>query len=58
LIGDVSRACLVMAISALGVKTSFQMLFQAGWRPFALLLIETVWLAAALLAIILMVRPA
>ena len=56
-IGDVSRGCLVVAIAALGVKTSFQMLFQTGWRPFALLLIETLWLAAALLASILMIRP-
>ena len=58
MIGDLSRACLVIAIAALGVKTSFQMLFQTGWRPFALLLVETVWLAAALLAAILMVRHA
>ncbi|MEP7295535.1 MAG: putative sulfate exporter family transporter [Burkholderiales bacterium] len=55
-IGDVSRGCLVVAIAALGVKTSFQMLLQTGWRPFALLLIETVWLAAALLLSILMSR--
>lgn len=57
LIGDVSRAFLVVAISALGVKTSFQMLLQTGWRPFALLLIETVWLAAVLLGAILMSTP-
>ena len=57
-LGDVSRGCLVVAIAALGVKTSFQMLLQTGWRPLALLLIETVWLAAALLAAILVVRSA
>ena len=57
-LGDVSRGCLVVAIAALGVKTSFQMLLQTGWRPLALLLIETVWLTAALLAAILMVRSA
>ncbi|MEO8153020.1 MAG: putative sulfate exporter family transporter [Rhizobacter sp.] len=55
-IGDLSRGCLVVAIAALGVKTSFQMLLQTGWRPFALLLIETVWLAAALLISIMMFR--
>jgi uncharacterized integral membrane protein (TIGR00698 family) len=54
--GDMSRGCLVVAIAAFGVKTSFQMLLQTGWRPFALLLIETVWLAAALLVSILMSR--
>lgn len=56
-IADVSRSCLVLAIGALGVKTSFQMLFQTGWRPFALLLVETLWLAGALLVAILLSRP-
>ena len=45
-LNDISRVCLVVAIAALGVKTSFHMLLQAGWRTFALLLIETLWLAA------------
>lgn len=57
LISDVSRACLIVAIAALGVKTSFQTLFETGWRPFALLLVETVWLAATLLTAILLSRP-
>jgi len=56
LIGDVSRGCLIVAIAALGVKTSFRMLFDAGWRPFVLLLVETLWLAAALLVAILLTR--
>jgi uncharacterized integral membrane protein (TIGR00698 family) len=56
LLGDLSRACLVMAIAALGVKTSFAQLAQAGWRPFLLLLVETVWIAAFVLAAVLMVR--
>lgn len=46
---EVSRDSLVVAIAALGIKTSFQALFQTGWRPFVLLLAETLWLAAALL---------
>src|SRR5882762_8736590 len=57
-IGDVSRGCLVVAIAALGVKTSFQMLLHTGWRPFALLLIETFWLACVLLVAILIVKLA
>jgi len=57
LIGDTSRGCLVMAIAALGVKTSFPALLETGWRPFALLLVETIWLALALLASILLIRP-
>ena len=56
-IADVSRSCLVLAIGALGVKTSFQMLFRTGWRPFALLLVETIWLACALLVAIVLSRP-
>ncbi len=53
-LNDVSRACLVVAIAALGVKTSFRQLARAGWRPFVLLLIETLWMAGFVLAAILM----
>ena len=49
-INDASRACLVVAIAALGVKTSLARLAGVGWRAFALLLIETAWLAAVVLA--------
>lgn len=48
-LSDVSRLCLVVAIAALGIKTSFQQLAKAGWRPFTLLLVETVWMAAFVL---------
>jgi uncharacterized integral membrane protein (TIGR00698 family) len=51
-----SRGCLVVAIAALGIKTSFMQLARAGWRPFALLAIETVWMAALVLAAILTLR--
>lgn len=50
------RDCLVLAIAALGVKTSFQALLQTGWRPFMLLLAETVWIAAALVIALSAVR--
>lgn len=46
---DLSKHCLVLAIAALGMKTSFTQLAQAGWRPFVLLLVETVWMAAFVL---------
>ncbi len=49
-LADVSRACLVVAIAALGVKTSLRQLAQAGWTPFVLLLAETVWIAGLVLA--------
>jgi uncharacterized integral membrane protein (TIGR00698 family) len=41
-----SRACLVLAIAALGIKTSFAQLARMGWRPVALIVAETLWLAA------------
>jgi uncharacterized integral membrane protein (TIGR00698 family) len=50
LIGDVSRWCLVAAIAALGMKTSFKDLFAVGWRPVGLMLCETLWIAALVLA--------
>lgn len=49
---DLSRHCLVLAIAALGIKTSFRQLAQAGWRPFMLLVVETVWMAAFVLVAI------
>ncbi|WP_341890172.1 putative sulfate exporter family transporter [Variovorax sp. YR752] len=46
-LSSVSRACLVMAIAALGLKTALRSLAEAGWRPLLLMLAETLWLAAA-----------
>jgi uncharacterized integral membrane protein (TIGR00698 family) len=43
---EVSRWCLVAAIAALGMKTSFKALVAVGWRPVAVMLIETVWIFA------------
>jgi uncharacterized integral membrane protein (TIGR00698 family) len=48
-VNNASRACLVTAIAALGVKTSFQALASLGWRPVAMLVAETVWIAAFVL---------
>jgi uncharacterized integral membrane protein (TIGR00698 family) len=44
-----SRVCLVLAIAALGVKTSLQDLASLGWQPIALLVGETLFLAAFVL---------
>ena len=55
-LGVASRACLVVAIAALGVKTSFAQLARAGWKPMLLLLVETLWIAGLVLAAMLMVR--
>lgn len=51
-LSDISRDCLVVAIAALGMKTSLRQLARAGWRPFALLLVETLWMAGLVLAAI------
>lgn len=46
---SLSRWCLVVAISALGVKTSFQQLAKLGWRPVVMLVVNTVFLAVLIL---------
>jgi uncharacterized integral membrane protein (TIGR00698 family) len=49
LANDVSRWCLVAAIAALGMKTSFKALFAVGWLPIGLMVAETLWIAALVL---------
>ena len=46
---EVSRWCLVTAIAAPGMKTSFKKLMVVGWRPVALMVLETAWLFALVL---------
>ncbi|HEV2531057.1 YeiH family protein [Phenylobacterium sp.] len=50
--GEVSRWCLVTAIAALGMKTAFKELAAAGWRPVALMVAETAWIAALVLVVV------
>ncbi len=45
----VSRWCLVAAVAALGMKTSFGALVKLGWRPVALIVLETLWIGALVL---------
>ncbi len=45
-----SRWCLVTAIAALGIKTSLQKLAVVGWKPIALMVGETVFLAVLVYA--------
>ena len=52
----VSSWCLVTAISALGMKTSFRDVFATGWRPLGLMVAETVWIAGLVLASIMLLR--
>lgn len=48
-ITNVSRWCLVAAIAALGMKTSFKDLIAVGWRPVGLMVAETLWIALLVL---------
>ena len=48
-LSDISRWCLVTAVAALGMKTSFKMLILAGWRPVVLMVAETLFIAALVL---------
>ena len=57
-IGEVSRWCLVTAIAALGMKTSLKMLFEVGWRPVSIIVIQTLFIAGLVLAGVLLMRPA
>src|SRR5690606_33883502 len=47
-----SRACLVVAIAAIGLKASFGGLVASGWRPALLLVSETLFLAGLVLVIL------
>jgi uncharacterized integral membrane protein (TIGR00698 family) len=51
-----SRACLVTAIAALGMKTSFGELAKVGWRPVGLMVLETLWVAALVLGAVVLWR--
>jgi uncharacterized integral membrane protein (TIGR00698 family) len=48
----ISRACLVMAIAAIGMKTSLKSLVDMGLRPVLLVVVETIVLAAMVLGVI------
>lgn len=41
---DASRACLVLAIAAAGIKTSIEELLQLGWKPLLLFVSETLFI--------------
>jgi uncharacterized integral membrane protein (TIGR00698 family) len=48
----VSRACLVTAIAAIGMKTSLRSLVDMGLKPVLLVVLETLFLAALVLGVI------
>lgn len=46
---DLSRMCLVLAIAAVGIKTSIEDLLKLGWKPLLLFVSETVFIAVFVL---------
>jgi uncharacterized integral membrane protein (TIGR00698 family) len=54
-LGELSRWCLITAIAALGMKTSFKALAVIGWRPVILVVMETSVMAAVVLAYLLLI---
>lgn len=46
---ETSRWCLVLAMVGLGMKSSFKELAAMGWKPFALMVSETLFLAVIVL---------
>ena len=51
-----SQMCLVVAIAAVGLKTSLREVVSLGWRPVLLLLSVTLWLAAIAAGYLLLTR--
>ena len=49
---EISRWCLVSAIAALGMKTSLKTLVEIGFRPVALMVAETLFLAALIIGFV------
>lgn len=51
-LNDISRWCMVVAIAAVGLKTSYRELVGLGWRPVLMLFINTVFIVAAVLVLL------
>lgn len=51
-----SQMCLVVAIAAVGLKTSLREVVSLGWRPVLLLVSVTLWLAAIAASYLLLAR--
>ena len=47
-----SKWCLIMAITAVGMKTSLKTLFSLGWRPFLLVFLNTLFITFLYFAVI------
>jgi uncharacterized integral membrane protein (TIGR00698 family) len=55
-LNQASRACLMLGVAGLGMKTSFPHLARAGWRPAVLIVVTSAWLALVVLGAALALR--
>lgn len=55
-ISSVSQLCLVTAMAAVGISTSFRSILAVGWKPIALMVAETAWIAGVNLSALLLLR--
>jgi uncharacterized integral membrane protein (TIGR00698 family) len=53
-LGEISQACLMMGVAALGMKTSFALLARSGWRQVALMLGTTAFMGVLVLSAVLL----
>ena len=53
---DLSDWALVVSISALGIKTSFEKIAALGWRPIALMVAEALFVAAWMMMVVMLMR--
>ena len=54
---EASRWCLVLAIAALGTRTSLGDLARVGWRPVAIIVGETLFVGLLVLGVLLVLKP-
>lgn len=53
----VSRLCLIAAMSAIGMKTHLKDILSVGWKPVALVVLETLWLALVVYGMLQFMAP-
>jgi uncharacterized integral membrane protein (TIGR00698 family) len=53
---NVSRQCLITAIAAIGLKTDMKSFLEVGRMPVVMLVAESIWLAAFVMACMLLLR--
>lgn len=54
---DLSQACLVAAMAAIGLKTHLREIVAVGWKPVALMVLETAFLAALVAGLLPLLPP-